>query len=382
MRGGTGYMTLMRWAALAAMLSMPAAARAQDEDVSAQARKLAAANQRQEAITLLRTYLAAHAEDDDVRVTLGTILSWENAFDESRAMLQAVLTRHPNDSDARAALMNVELWTKHPAEAKRLAEGGLADAPNDDRFLLGRRDAIAALDLVRPWEASFGLNYDGFSDDRESWRETQVSIKRLTPAGAILGRVYQANRFGLTDSQFEVEMYPRFRRGTSGYLAAAAGKDDVLYPSYRYAADLYQSVGYGFEVSGGVRRLGFSTRTTIYQAALGKYVGNWLVSGKIFFVPVRTGPSSRSYQAAARRYFGADGTNYINLRYSRGLARDDIRNLNDFEVLTSDTFGADAYLVVRHTLVVLVGFSESRQDRFAQTSLHQHSLVTSLGWRF
>ena len=66
-------------------------------------------------------------------------------------------------------------------------------------------------------------------------------------------------------------MYPSFRPGTYAYVGIGFAKDDLLYPNYRVATDLYQSVGNGFEVSAGFRRLGFTTTTDIYLATLTKY---------------------------------------------------------------------------------------------------------------
>ena len=186
----------------------------------------------------------------------------------------------------------------------------------------------------------------------------------------------------MRDNQFELEMYPSFRPGTYAYVSAAAGPDRVLYPRYRYAADLYQSIGSGFEASAGMRRLGFDARTNIYLAALSKYVGNWLLNGKIFYVPDRTGKSSTSYHGSFRRYFGADGTNYVGLRYARGLARDEVRNLNDFEVLTSDTVAAEFNAIIRRRLVLQISGGTSRQNRINQLALRQHSVSVGAGWRF
>ena len=83
-----------------------------------------------------------------------------------------------------------------------------------------------------------------------------------------------------------------------------------LYPQYRVAFDLYQSLGRGFEASGGARYLDFSAITQIYVGTLTKYVGNWMWTGKVYYVPGEGDLHSNTYVGGFRRYFGGDGTSY------------------------------------------------------------------------
>lgn len=365
-----------------ALCLAPVCVAAQTDDVPARARRLAAADQRPAAIKLLEAHLASHPSDDDARAALGTVLSWEGRYDEARTELSQVLARHPSDIDVRAALINVELWSSHPAEAKRLADQGLIDTPNNDRLLTSRRRAIATIDLARPWEVLLASHYDRFDDGRASWMETALTLRRSTGWGPILFRGSRAERFGLRDNQFEIEMYPQIRRGTYAYLSGGAGLDERLYPKYRFAMDIHQSIGAGFEASAGMRRLGFHTRADIAQLTINKYVGNWLLTARTFYVPARRGPSAVSYHGSARRYFGADGISYIGVRYGRGSAREEVRNLNDFEVLMSDTIAAELKAVIWRRIVLQVSGATSHQERIDRGRLRQHSISTAAGWRF
>lgn len=369
-------------AVLLMTICLPPSSSAQPQDDVSRARAMANGGQRADAIALLRHRLETSPTDGDAMVALGTILSWEGQYDEARRTLEQALERHPSDTDALGALLNVELWSDHPRQALQVAQRGVAVAPNDTRFLQGRQRATDAIDLLRPWQVSANENYDWFNDDRTSWKETQAELKRDTPVGSVIIRGSRAERFGLTDNQFEVDAYPRLRRGTYAYISAAYAPRQRLYPEYRYAADFYQSLGAGFEGSFGFRRLGFSSKTDIYLAAMNKYVGNWLLTGKVFYIPDRSGAGSRSYHASFRRYFGAEGTSYVGARYGRGLAREEIRNINDFEVLTSDTIALElqAYLGRRGLLTASGG--SGRQERIDRGSLRQHSLSAGLGIRF
>ena len=93
-------------------------------------------------------------------------------------------------------------------------------------------------------------------------------------------------------------MYPELPARHLRLRSFGFAKDDVLYPDYRVAADLYQSVGRGFEVSAGFRRLAFTTMTDIYVGTLTKYIGSWMLTGKTMYVPDRQGPKTRCRSTA------------------------------------------------------------------------------------
>jgi YaiO family outer membrane protein len=235
---------------------------------------------------------------------------------------------------------------------------------------------------LRPWGVSVGYGYDWFNDDRAAWREYAASIRRATPIGALILRGARAERFGLQDDQFEIEMYPRLRNGTYLYVSFALAPDHVLFPEHRYAADVYQALGGGFEGAVGFRRLQFDSPTDIYVGTLNKYLGDWLLTGRMFYIPDRAGESSKSYHGSFRRYFGSDGTSYIGGRYSRGFAREEIRNVSDFEVLQSDTLAADLNTTLGRRVTVGASFTRSNQQRVERADLRQSSATVTVGLRF
>ena len=379
-------------------------------DVLTQARGMAFAGQRAESIKLLEESLKT-SPNGDARVLLGTVLSWEGRYDEARRELEGVLAGDPTHGDALPALINVELWSDRPARAEELASRALRNRPNDTAMLLARAKALSALErlteardtldrlliidprddaarqmrrgvreTLRLWRVSFGASHDEFSDRRVAWRESQVSLGRSTPIGTVSLRATRAQRFGYQDNQFEFEIYPRIRPGTYGYVAGAYAPDAILFPEYRYAVDLYQSLGGGFEGSAGYRKLGFGTGVHIYVGSLSKYYGSWLFTGKTFFTPGSAG-TSRSYHGSFRRYFGETGS-MVGLRYGRGAWQEELRNLSDFERLDSDVVAGEAAIVLRRRLELSVSGSYSREDRVERLDLRQYSLSTGLGFRF
>ena len=133
---------------------------------------------------------------------------------------------------------------------------------------------------LRPWSAQLSHTVDWFDDDRATWKETAVTLGRITPIGTVLARASYSERFGLSDTQFEIEAYPRLRPGTYGYVNLGASFDKALYPASRVGLELYQSLGGGFEGSLGWRRLDFASATNIYVGTLTKYAGNWMLTGQ------------------------------------------------------------------------------------------------------
>jgi YaiO family outer membrane protein len=379
-------------------------------DIGTRARGLAIAGQRDEAIELLRDSVAGSPADSDARTLLGTVLSWEGRYDEARRELELVLTERPTHGDALLATINVELWSDHPERAEELARRGLLQRPTDPNYLLARARALVALkrsteardalerllaidprnvqgealrrsleESLRLWWARVNTSYDAFSD-RVAWRETQISLSRRTPLGTMLVRGSRAERFGLSDSQIELEMYPRLRPGTYAYVAGAYSPNARLYPQYRYAADLYQSLGGGFEGSAGFRRLSFGSGVNIYVGSLSKYYGNWLFTVRVFVTPDSAG-TSRSVHASFRRYFGGRGT-YVGLRYGRGAWREELLNLNDFEVLNSNLGAAEATVILGGHLELDLAGSYGNEDRVGQRGLRESSISAGLGFRF
>jgi YaiO family outer membrane protein len=177
-------------------------------------------------------------------------------------------------------------------------------------------------------------------------------------------------------------MYPRFRAGTYAYVGVGVATQADLYPTYRIGFDLYQSLPWAFEVSAGYRRLEFSNPTDIVVGSISKYLGNWMLTARVYHVPAPGGTDSTSYFGSVRRYFGEAGTSFVGLRYGHGLAREEVRNASDLVSLDSDslTVQIDTELWRRFRLAFSTGFSH--QERANRAALWQLTFGTSLGIRF
>jgi YaiO family outer membrane protein len=349
------------------------------EDVIGRARAAAADGRRADGIALLEAHLQSTPRDVDARLVYGLILSWDGQYDRARAALTEVLAQTPDYLDARVALMNVEWWSGRTSQAREQVKAVLSkDAGNAQARLVQQR-----LDArTRPWSAGVSLTMDSFSDDLESWLETSVTIGRETPVGSLIVRGNQAGRFGLDDRQVDVEFYPTFRAGTYAFVGVGLGVDELLYPKHRISFDLYQSIGRGFEISGGYRQLNFSETTRIYLGTLTKYAGNWMLTGKAFVVPDDVAGDAWSYHAVARRYFGSSGTSFIGASYSHGFSREEPRGEGDLIRVDADTLRGQADIEVTERLRLSFGVSSSRQERASRDPLWQTTAGAGFTIRF
>jgi YaiO family outer membrane protein len=349
------------------------------DDVLVKAREAAASGHRADALTMLEARLADAPRDVDARLVYGLVLSWDGRYDEARVALEQVLAQTPTYTDARVALMNVEYWAGRSAEARALADQVLASHP-DNTTARAVRDRLAA--ASRPWWVHTSYSVDAFNDGTEAWQEGALSLVRRTPVGSVILRGTQSERFGLDDQLIEAEFYPRFRPGTYAFFNVGYAPDPTLYPKYRTAFDLYQSVGRGWEVSGGARYLDFDNPTQIYLGTVSKYIGNWMLTGKVYHVPAERDLDSNSYYGGFRRYFGGDGTSYIGLTYGHGFSREEIRNIADLTTLHSNTVRGEMDWLVRSRLRIFVNGGTSRQERTNRSPQWQTSITSGFSVQF
>lgn len=385
-----------------------------DETPLAKARRLAFSGRehRAEALAVLEESLKQDPTDSDVRTFYGIVLSWEGRYDESRSQLEQVLATHPYHGDAAPALVRVELWSDNPSRAEALASAYLQQKPKDTEmmYLLARsqrnqnryQDALATLDqllAIEPsnqdarhmrrtltvdmwhWEVSATHTTDFLGKGRSPQNEDSWQARGPTRFGSLIGRVSRADEFGLTSYQIETDFYPRFRPGTYAYFNLGASPDQTLYPKYRVGADLYQSVGHGFEISGGYRRLQFSTGTNIFTWAVYKYKGDWLFMGRMYLTPDDLGVS-RTIVLGARYFLGSEGTHdYIEVRFSRGSSLALARTTLDIIGLNSTRVTLEVDKTIGHFTIDIKGGAGS-EELAPGDKLNRFTVQGSLYYRF
>jgi YaiO family outer membrane protein len=345
-------LTAAAWLLLLVLLSgRPASA----EDEVSRARELAHAGpkHRAEALALLQARLAQVPDDGDALTLYGTILSWDGRYEEAHQALQKVLDKNPDHSDALPAMLNLDLWSNHPAEAEQLAKAALQRHPGNPEMLmyLARaqrnqnrpKDSAQTLDELlkidpknaqalemrrlmiyesKQWEPSYTFEDDFFSSVFSSQQEHTLSLRGPTPWGSFIGRVSRADRFDDHSNQLSLEAYPHIRPGCYAFVIAGGSPDAVLYPRYFVGAQLYQTLGHGWEISPGYQRLQFTgDDINIFTPAIYKYYSNWLFMGRLYLTPGNLG-TSKTGVASARRLFGEEGVHdYLEFRFSYGASK-------------------------------------------------------------
>jgi YaiO family outer membrane protein len=351
------------------LLLLAGAAAAQNDDPVARARGLARAGDRAEALALLEARLAQAPDDRDARTLYGTILSWEQRYDEARRELRRVVAEDPASLDARLALIRVEIWSGNRNSASELIAGSLARFPGDAE-LLALRNQIRGNPPAR--EARAGIVLDE-PEPGDAWRELFATVALPTRFGPVIPRAGRAERGGQGGVEISVEAYPRINPKTYAWLQAAVSDDTTVYPDWRLGAELYQTFGTFWEGSLGYRRLEFDGGVDLYTASLGRYVGSWLLVSRAF-----VSDDDTSVQLAARRYSG-DGRQFIGVRAARGSARDQIRTDIDLGAFDSTEIALESRLVFGERWLgdLIVGYGsgdDGAPDRFFATA--------SLGARF
>jgi YaiO family outer membrane protein len=379
-------------------------------DVLGDALRLAAAGQNPQAIILLQQRLEARPDDMDARILVGIILSWDGHYAEARAQLRIVLRTNPGYHDAVAVLANIELLDGQAETALSLASSALRRDAKDVGMMLTRaraaislgrlreaRDTVDHLLAVEPgnqaardlrtrladndrlWSVGVGYGGDWFSDRRRPWQEQSVVMKRQADLGSVSFTWSQARQYGLIDQQYDIQFHPRLRPGTHLHLDAGGAAHANLYPTYRAGAELYQSLGGGFEASVGMSRLGFGRGINIYIGSLSKYMGSWLFVGHVFVTPHDLGTNA-SYQAAIRRYLS--GKEYAGVGYHHGAARESMRTINDVLVLNADGVFGDLVLRLGSHVALTCRGAYERQQRALQSSVTQYSAGSRVDFRF
>ena len=126
----------------------------------------------------------------------------------------------------------------------------------------------------------------------------------------------------------------------------------------------------------------FSALTQIYVGTLTKYVGNWMWTGKLYYVPGEGELHSNTYVGGFRRYFGGEGTSYLGLNYSHGFSREEVRTVQDLATFNSDTVRGEFDVLLGSRTRLSGSAGVSHQERPNRSPVWQTTITTGLSVRF
>lgn len=207
-------------------------------------------------------------------------------------------------------------------------------------------------------EAVLGINYEGWDDHRDPWREVYVAVRQNTAYGPAIGRLSELSRFGLHDDKIELEAYPSFHGGYASFgLGYAANA--TLYARSTFSMEVFKALPAHVEGSFGYRRLNFTSPVDLFTGSIGEYYQAWLFGARVNHAT--GGVSGTSSMLSARRYFGDDGP-HLGVQLSSGSIREDLRAQTDLAAVSSRSVVGEGVFLIRTRWMLTTRAGIGRDD--------------------
>jgi YaiO family outer membrane protein len=306
-----------------------------------------------QAITLAKRALQYDPDYLDIHVFLGRLYAWNKRPDSSRHYFNAAIVRNGKFEDAYVGYADLEIWNNNDSGALNIIRQGLEHLPSSISLLLRKarilnnnrlyKDAIATVDTLLVIDKTntearalaerindnisfnrIGLYAEYIHFDKQfpdPWNLLSFDYTRQTGIGPFTARINYARRFRDDGLQYELEAYPRISKTFYTFLNLGYS-DHRVFPGWRAGFSLYANLRKGFEAELGIRYLYFSNSTFIYTGYLGKYLGSFLIGGRVYLTPGNNKNISQAYSVLVRYYYGRSN-NYIGLNVGAGISPDD-----------------------------------------------------------
>jgi YaiO family outer membrane protein len=337
----------------------PAAAPGFDQQFN-DARALAGAGQLDLALAAYDALLARSPGNVDVLLSRGIVYGRQERWDKAEADLKAAAAAAPGYADVWSALANIYLWSGQPAKAVDAATHLVALRPQDGdaRLALGRAlraagqgeaarvesdkaralgaavpmaDAAPAAVIAAVPDAFSNAGYSWASSASASWtdpasgprwNDQSISVRHYARQGSIAFETLRAHRFGQQDYAWALDAYTNLWQGAYANLRYQRAPAARLFPRNSGRAEIYQSLGSGWEASASDDVLAFpATRVSIYGVSLGKYIGNYYLMLRHQNI-VSPDSHSSGDRLLARYYYEGDADHYLEASANRGRSDD------------------------------------------------------------
>ena len=324
------------------------------------AREFAYNKGRAESRKLCKLILLHDSTYYDAAVLMGRTYLWDDKYDSARFVLNKVINSSPGYYDAMDALVDVELMSDNYGGAIKSADLALSFHKDDNVFLYKKaralnnsekpKEALGILSVIlandplnddaKSLKASIidvsrthtlSINYYTYTfSNSDSWYFGSVSVgKKFPKFGSVIFRCNYAKRFDREGYQYEIDAYPAIVKGIYLYLNTGFS-NKKNFPFSRFTLEPYFNLPASFELSLGFRYLNFdqdklvtfgSGKVMIYTGTIGKYLGDYWLSLRPYFVPGTDG-WSKSINLTVRRYL-IDELNYLSMTIGTGLSPDE-----------------------------------------------------------
>lgn len=320
------------------------------------ARQAANAGDKTSAIATCERILSSNPGYQDARILLSRIYLWDKKYNLAESNINTVIETNPKSFDAWDVKTDLSLWRGDYTSCLHDCDAALTYFHENKALLLKKARAYNGLknpemanetlnmllyvdpqnadglkllkslqDQLKKNRLSLSYSSDYFqSRALEPWRTIYLQYSRKIPMGTLVGRFNYAKRFGIEGVQGEADAYLKISNWNYGYLNIGYSSQSI-FPRFRLGGEFYQKLPSAFEASVGFRYLDYkSTDAMVYTAYLGKYLGNWWLSGRSYFK--LNGNTSLTALLQARYYF-ASRDDYWGVRLNYGVSPDERTNV-------------------------------------------------------
>ncbi|HSN05621.1 MAG TPA: YaiO family outer membrane beta-barrel protein, partial [Nitrospira sp.] len=270
---------------------------------------------------LYREILGRHPGDQETRIALARVLSWQKQFGDAQRLYEEVLRAEPGNLEARRGLAEVAHWQGRRGEALSQYEALAAEThdPEIERQLQAVKSELLVspqaavgqglIGLRLPYRDYAKIGYGYYSYTKGIPNERDVLIEVAKPIGdqTLVLRVEPISRFGEHDTPVAAELYSGLWDRAWGYVAAQGTINPSFAPNYSFVGDLHQGLGAlhsslaPVEVSFGYRRSNYKQDNIdiLLPAMTLFFPFNLWLTEKIYFIP-NTGAITLSSQLTWR----------------------------------------------------------------------------------
>lgn len=154
------------------------------------------------------------------------------------------------------------------------------------------------------WEARVDAASESFTSRLTAWEHHTLAIQRRTRSGALGAEAFVARRFDRWEHGGAVTGAMTTWAGAYVDARVAAAPGALVIPRLDASADLYQSIGRGWEMAPGARVMRYAdVDVPVYSLGLGRYAGDWYLRARASAAP-QSGSIGTSGALVVRRYFG------------------------------------------------------------------------------
>ena len=331
------------------------------DDSYHQAYELANTGDYKSAKNTLLQFLAKEPENKEARILLASTYSWIGYYNKARSQFNKVIAEERLDRNLWIAAIKNELYAKNEATALGLANKALFYLKKDEEIErlksmafnrldnkkypeLGWHNSPESIETIakqqrkttskaknekkkeksakkEKWKNRIGINstVTVFSERFDPVVFSSVSFKHKTPYGSIIPKVNYTNRNGKHGLQYNVDLYPKFKKGLYAFLSYGYS-DAPIFSKHRMAGDLYVSLPGAFEFSAGGRYT--ITRNGEVKAltnSVGHYRGNYYISLRSFITPRPNQLTRVSGNILVRKYLKSS-ENYMGINFGMGYS--------------------------------------------------------------